>query len=248
MQTEQTIKAGSEQKKRLTKRTIAAVFLIVAAIPATIYLGWRFAARQYYVVSLLIIIYTMIPFFLVFEKRKPQARELVVIAVMCAIAVVSRAAFIWAPHFKPMTAVIIITGMAFGAEAGFLTGAVSGFVSNFLFGQGPWTPWQMFAFGVSGFLAGLLHRKGLLSRKRLPLCLFGALCVMGIVGPLLDTCALLTLTSKETRAAGAWPIYLSGLPVNAVHATATVLTLLFFSRPMFDKLDRIKLKYGMLED
>lgn len=90
-------------------------------------------------------------------------------------------------HFKPMTAIIMISGMAFGPEAGFLVGAVSGFSSNFLFGHGPWTPWQMFAFGTAGFLAGALYRLGWLSKKRLPLSLFGFFAVLLLVGPLLDT-------------------------------------------------------------
>ncbi len=247
MQAEQINATNNEHKKRSIKRTLIAVVLIFIVIPATIYLGWRFAKRQYYIVSLLIIAYTMIPFFLVFEKRRMEARELAVIAVLCAIAVVSRAAFIWAPHFKPMTAIIIIAGMAFGAEAGFVTGAVSGFVSNFIFGQGSWTPWQMFAFGTAGFLAGLLYRKGLLSKKRLPLCVFGAICVMCLVGPLLDTGTLFTMTSEITKES-AGLVYISGLPVNAVHAAATFLTLLLFSRPMLEKLERIKIKYGMMED
>ncbi len=74
---------------------------------------------MYYLASVLIILYTMVPFFLVFERRKPQARELVVLAVLCAIAVASRAAFKMIDHFKPMTAIIMISGMAFGPEAGF---------------------------------------------------------------------------------------------------------------------------------
>lgn len=143
--------------------------------------------RVYYLASVLIILYTMVPFFLVFEHRKPQARELVVLAVLCAIAVASRAAFKMIDHFKPMTAIIMISGMAFGPEAGFLVGAVSGFSSNFLFGHGPWTPWQMFAFGTAGFLAGALYRLGWLSKKRLPLSLFGFFAVLLLVGPLLDT-------------------------------------------------------------
>lgn len=235
-----------EKTKRPVRRTVAAILLILVVIPAALYLGWRLAGRPYYVISLFIIACAMIPFFLAFERRRPQARELVIIAVLCAIAAASRAAFIWAPHFKPITAIIIIAGVAFGAEAGFLTGAVSGFVSNFLFGQGPWTPWQMFALGMAGFLAGLLYRRGWLSKRRLPLCVFGGLTVMLLVGPLLDTCALFTLASEVTRESVGL-IYLSGLPVNAVHAAATVLTLLLFSRPMFEKLDRVKTKYGMME-
>ena len=143
--------------------------MLLLVMPATIYLCHRAGGRVYYLASVLIILYTMIPFFLVFEHRKPQAKELVVLAVLCAIAVASRAAFRMIDHFKPMTAIVMIAGVAFGPEAGFLVGAVSGFASNFLFGHGPWTPWQMFAFGTAGFLAGALYRAGVLSKKRLPL-------------------------------------------------------------------------------
>ena len=100
-----------------------------------------------------------IPFFLVFEKKKPRARELVPIAVMAALGVVGRTLFslIPLPNFKPVSAIVIITAVAFGPETGFLTGAVTGFLSNFIFGQGPWTPWQMFCWGMIGFVAGLLE-------------------------------------------------------------------------------------------
>lgn len=64
------------------------------------------------------------------------------------------------PNFKPCSAIIIITAVAFGPEAGFLTGALTAFVSNFIFGQGPWTPWQMFTWGLVGFLAGILQNAG----------------------------------------------------------------------------------------
>lgn len=236
-----------EKKRSFSKRMILSALLILVAIPLTIYIGWNISERQFYITSLLIIVYTMIPFFLVFEKRKPQAKELVVIAVMCAIAVVSRAAFIWLPHFKPMTAIIIITGVALGAEAGFLTGAMTGFVSNFIFGQGPWTPWQMFAYGIAGFLAGLCCRCGILKKKRVSLCVFGGVCVMLIVGPLLDTCSLFFASSEVTKES-ALAIYATGLPVNAIHAVATIVTLALFSGPLLEKLDRVKMKYGMMEE
>lgn len=143
---------------------------VLIAAPATLLAAWRFGNRKYYLSSLLLIVYAMLPFFIRFEHRKPQARELVTIAVMSAVAVASRAAFIMVPFFKPITGIIMITGMALGPEAGFLTGAVSGFVSNFIFGQGPWTPWQMFAFGVAGFLAGVLAKKGWLSAEKTASC------------------------------------------------------------------------------
>ena len=128
------------KKKTFSRATWISILVIILLIPATLLVSRYFGSRQYYLCSAMLIIYSMVPFFLSFEKRKPQAREIVTLAVMCAIAVASRAAFIMVPHFKPMTGIIIITAISFGPEAGFLTGAVSGFVSNFIFGQGPWTP------------------------------------------------------------------------------------------------------------
>lgn len=219
---------------------------VVFAVPLTLYIGYRIGGGHYYVLSFIVLIWAMLPFFLMFEKRGPRANELVTLAVMCAVAVVSRAAFIWLPHFKPITAVIIITGAAFGAEAGFMAGAVSMLVSNFLFGQGMWTPWQMFAFGVAGFLAGAVFCDAHVKVGKWGLALFGGFTVMLIVGPLLDTCTLFTMTS-EISAQAAAGVYLAGLPVNAIHASATVLTLLFVSEPLLEKLNRVKTKYGMME-
>ena len=145
------------EKRRLSKRTIIAAILVILCIPVVILCNILFFNdRSYYAVSFIIIALAMIPFALVFEGRKPMARELVVIAVMVAIAVAGRAAFFMVPQFKPVVAIVIIAGAALGAESGFAVGALSGFLSNFLFGQGPWTPWQMFAFGMIGFLAGLI--------------------------------------------------------------------------------------------
>ncbi len=219
---------------------------VVFAVPLTLYIGYKIGGGHYYVLSFIVLIWVMLPFFLMFEKRAPKANELVTLAVMCAVAVVSRAAFIWLPHFKPITAVIIITGAAFGAEAGFMVGAVSMLVSNFLFGQGMWTPWQMFAFGVAGFLAGAVFCNAHVKADRWRLALFGGFTVMLIVGPLLDTCTLFTMTS-EISAQAAAGVYLAGLPVNAIHASATVLTLFFASEPLLEKLNRVKTKYGMME-
>lgn len=234
----------------MKKSTLFSILVIVALIPATLYLGSRLPGRWYYLTSTLIIIETMLPFFFAFETRKPQARELVTIAVMAAIAAVSRAAFAFIPHFKPITAIIMITGIAFGAEAGFLTGAIAAFASNFVFGQGPWTPWQMMAYGIGGFLAGLLFHNRKPSEKPLEntiiLTIFGFVSIVLVVGPLLDCCTLFTTGSQLTWAF-ALSIFASGLPVNVTHGISCALTMLLVSRPLLDKLDRLKTKYGMME-
>lgn len=209
---------------------------------------WReFVNTHYYILCVLLILISMGIFFISFEKRKPKAREVICIAVMSALAVASRAAFIMIPHFKPMIAIIMITGMAFGSEAGFLTGALSGFVSNFIFGQGPWTPWQMFAYGVAGALAGIMRKKGWITEeKKLRTAIVGFGIVLGIVGPILDTCAVF-MVSTISSGASVLAIYLSGLPVNIIHGMATFLTLFFLCQPITEKLNRVKVKYGMMD-
>lgn len=228
------------------KKRIALSAAVFALIPVLLYLFYRLGNRYYYAAGLLVILFACVPFVLSFEKRRPQARELVVLAVLSALAVASRAAFVWLPHFKPMGAIIMIAGIAFGPCSGFLVGCVSLFVSNFLFGQGAWTPWQMFAFGIGGMLAGLLAGKGILNRSRIRLAVFGFLTTVLIVGPILDT-ATLFLMGANISGTSAAAVYLSGLPVNLVHASAVATTMFFFSGPLFEKLDRIRLKYGILE-
>lgn len=183
--------------RRLSHRTLLAALLILIVIPATILLGiFVLNDRKYYFISLLIVIYTMIPFAMVFENRKPQARELIVIAVLAAIAVAGRTAFFMLPQFKPVVAIVIIAGVSLGAEAGFLVGAVAGFVSNFFFGQGPWTPWQMFCFGIIGFLAGIFFKKGLLKKNMLSLCIFGGLATFFVYGGIINIGSLMMFTSE----------------------------------------------------
>ena len=172
------------EKKKLGRGFWVTLFVIIVLIPLTVGISWYMGDRKYYIASVLIMIYSIIPFFAGFESRKPQARELVTLAVMCAIAVASRAAFIWAPNFKPIGGITMITAMAFGPQAGFMTGSLSLIVSDMIFGQGPWTPWQMFSFGLLGFISGLLARKGILTEKR-PLidAVIGFLLMVLVVGP-----------------------------------------------------------------
>ena len=145
------------EKRKLQKRTVVATLLILLLIPFTLFIGnFYFAGRKYYFISLLILLECMLPFFLIFEGRKPQARELVLIAVLVALNVAGRAVFFMLPEFKPVVAMTILAGVAFGGETGFLVGAMTMLVSNMFFSQGVWTPWQMFCFGIIGFLAGIL--------------------------------------------------------------------------------------------
>ncbi len=233
------------EKRKLQKRTVTATLLILLLIPLTLFVGvYYFAGRKYYFISLLILLECMLPFFLIFEGRKPQARELVLIAVLVALNVAGRAAFFMLPEFKPVVAMTILAGVAFGGETGFLVGAMTMLVSNVLFSQGPWTPWQMFAMGIIGWLAGVLYRKGVLRRGRLSLCIFGVIASTIIYGGIMNPASALMWSNTIN-----WKIilsyYVTGLPVDLVRAVATFIFLWLGAEPMLEKLDRIKVKYGL---
>ncbi len=235
-----------KEKRKLSKRTVAATVIVLLLVPITLFIGvYYLDGRKYYFISLLMILEMMIPFALVFEGRKPQARELIIIAVLCALGIVGRAAFFMLPSFKPVMAIVIISAVAFGGETGFLVGAMTMLLSNMLFGQGPWTPWQMFTMGLIGYLAGVLYRKGLLRRSRASLTVFGALAAIIIYGGIMNPAAAL-MWVREINLKILITYYVTGFPVDLVHAFATALFLWFGAEPMLEKLDRIKVKYGLV--
>lgn len=200
--------------------------------------------RLYYLIALLIIVGTMVPFFVSFERREARSRELVVLATLAALAVAGRVAFFFLPQFKPVCAIVTIAGVCFGGESGFLVGAVAGFVSNFFFGQGPYTPWQMFCFGIVGFAAGLLFHRGPLKAGRLSLCLYGGLSTFLLYGGFINLGSLLIMGFPLTPASIV-ACYASALPFDLVHAAASVFFLFVLGRPLIDKIDRVKAKYGL---
>ena len=231
----------------LSGRTKLASVLSLLLVPLTIFTGIvYFGKKSYGVVSILVLLECMAPFALIFEGRKPKARELVLIAALCALAVAGRAALFMLPGFKPVAALVILSGVAFGGETGVLVGAMSMLTSNVLFGQGPWTPFQMFAMGLIGFLAGVSFQKGLLRAGRAPLAIFGAVSVVLVYGGIMNPAsAILYQPNLSLSVLKAY--YLTGFPFDLVHAAATALFLWFGAEPMLEKLERVKRKYGLTE-
>ena len=240
-------KPVKSKKNKLSKRTAAAAVMILLLIPLTIFIGTTYLDDQKYLfISLLVLLECMTPFFLVFEGRKPQARELVIIAVLCAIAIAGRTLFIALPEVKPVLAIVIISGVAFGGETGFMVGAVTMLVSNIYFGQGAWTPWQMFAAGIIGFLAGVLFGKGFLPRSRGVLCVFGFIVTVVIYGGIMNFSTLI-LTRAPVNFQTITAYMLQGLPLDIIHGFSTFAVLFLLAEPMLEKLDRVKVKYGLLK-
>ncbi len=90
----------------------------------------------------------------------PRLHDMMPVVVLAALAAAGRILFSPFPDLKPVSAIAIIAGIMFGRRSGFMVGALAALASNFFFGQGAWTPWQMYAWGLVGYLAGVLAQAG----------------------------------------------------------------------------------------
>lgn len=232
------------------KRTVVSIVAVLVLIPATIWFGVaRLGDKKYFFISLLVLLEAMLPFFVSFEDRKPKVRDIVTLAVMCALAVTGRTAFFMLPNFTPVMAIVIIAGVAFGCEGGFITGAMTMFVSNFIMGQGPWTPWQMFAMGLVGFLAGLFFAGSSVRTRnmtKLGLCMFGALICIVVYGGIMNPASVI-MWQPNVNFSMIMASYVTGFPFDLAQATATVIALWLVARPFLEKLDRVRIKFGVLK-
>ncbi|WP_301107592.1 ECF transporter S component [Sporosarcina sp.] len=187
---------------------------------------------------------TLIPFFARFEWKEVAGREVVLLAMLAAIAAVGRVPFAGLPSVQPTSFIIIMAGLVFGAESGFIVGAVAAIVSNFFLGQGPWTPWQMYAWGMMGMSAGFLHNTWWMKK------LWGKLIFGFIWGYLFGWFMNMWIIVSNMEALS-WEffagIYISSIYFDLAHALSNVFFLLVFGASWIKILQRIQRKYGLLE-
>lgn len=219
-------------------RRILRQILPWVAIPLCVLLGATvFSDKGYAYVTLLVTMLSLLLFIAGFEKKRTGTRRLILVAVMVALSVAGR----FLPLFKPITALTVLTAMYLGSEAGFLTGALSAVISNFYFGQGPWTPFQMMSWGLIGFTAGLLAQP--LKRHKCFLLCYGV--IVGVAYSfIMDIWTVLWYNGTFQ-----WTLYtgalLSAIPYTCVYALSNVLFLLLFAKPFGQKMERIQVKYGV---
>lgn len=219
-------------------RRILRQILPWVSIPLCVLLGATvFSDKGYAYVTLLVTMLSLLLFIAGFEKKRTGTRRLILVAVMVALSVAGR----FLPLFKPITALTVLTAMYLGSEAGFLTGALSAVISNFYFGQGPWTPFQMMSWGLIGFTAGLLAQP--LKRHKWFLLCYGV--IAGVAYSfIMDIWTVLWYNGTFQ-----WTLYtgalLSAIPYTCVYALSNVLFLLLFAKPFGQKMERIQVKYGV---
>src|SRR5699024_5936760 len=226
------------------KRQWINYIVLLVFIPIVIWFGVTFLEdRRYVFISLVIVLITMFPIFQSLEMRTMNVRLLVILAVMTALSVVGRMLFAALPGFKPVTAIIILTAIYFGGEAGFIVGALSALISNVYFGQGPWTPFQMFTWGIIGFIAGFPYISEKLKSNKVYLILYGIFA--GVMYSLIMD--IWTVMSLDGTFNFARYITVAGiaLPFMITYAVSNVVFLLLTIKPIGSKLERLKIKYGI---
>ena len=208
------------------------------AMPALVLVGAMvFSERQHLIVSLGMACMALLFFLTGFEKRKTGGRRMVIVSVMTALCIVGR----FIPLFKPITALTVITAMYLGGEAGFLTGALAAVLSNFYFGQGPWTAFQMLAWGFIGLIAGWMANP--MKKHRWLLLVYGVL-AGAVYSLIMDVWNVLWYGGGFN-----WTLYAASvataLPHTILYAVSNFVFLFFLARPFGEKMERVKVKYGV---
>ncbi len=184
-------------------------------------------------------------FYLAFECSHPSAGELVIAAQLCALCICVRAVFSFVPYFNPVMALIMLSGLAFGVRKGFLIGSLAAFGSNFIFGQGPWTLYQMVSWGSAGLIFALLGKSGLIRRSGWNLrdylfaCLSAVFTVVFISGPMSDLSGVFMFGVNDMKSFAV--LLASGFVLNLTLAASSVLTIVLVSRPLLFAFERASL-------
>lgn len=178
------------------------------------------------------------------ERHTPALRQLLPTVVLGSVAAAGRVAFAAVPDVKPTSAVVILCGALLGPRCGFLGGALAALLSNLFFGQGPWTAWQMFAWGLMGYGAGLLGSRGLL-KSRAQACVYG-FCACWLYGWILDAYTLVGYVRPVTLVSGI-ATFVASAPFDLAHALATVAFVAAFWGRWRRSLERVLVQHGMRE-
>ncbi len=224
-------------------RSAITAFTVLVLIPLVIYLGYLLSDNgSYQFVSAVVAALSCVPFFMRFENARYGAREITVISAMTAISVLGRLIFVMLPGFKPVTAIAIVTGAMLGAEAGFINGSLTALISNFFYGQGPWTPFQMLVWGLIGAVSGWIFKK-----RAKPNVVGMAL--LGVPGGvafslIMDVWTVISVDGTFTLSRYLVTA-LAGAPFAVLYAVSNVVFLLLLGRPLRTKLERLKTKYGI---
>ena len=177
-----------------------------------------------------------------YERVRPDARVIALVGTLAAFAALGRIAFAAFPNVKPTTDIVLVSGYALGGGPGFAVGALAGLASNFFFGQGPWTPWQMAGWGATGVIGAGLAIVTARRIGRWPLAL-----VCAVVGfaftALQDVGDWVTYSDHSLAQLG---VYVGkGVGFDFVHAAGCLVFALAFGPALIRSLNRFTMRLGV---
>ncbi len=210
-------------------------------------LNSMFGDRLYLIASVVLIVLAIVVFVRSFERKKPGTKDVVLLSVMISLGVVGRLVFFMVPQFKPCAAIVIITGIMLGKQAGFLSGVMTAFISDMFFGMGPWTLWQMIGFGLIGLISAIIFNQERIEKMggfaKLILCTYGFLVTFLLYGLLMDTATVFMVTDKP-KLSTFIATYSAGIVFNMIHGISTFIFLYLMANPLSKKIKRVLVKYG----
>ena len=220
--------------------------VVILALPLVMGLGAAFGVHQAATLDMVVVVGSLLLFFGAYEWRRPSLRETMPVVVLAALAAAGRILFAPLPDVKPVSAICIVAGAVFGRQSGFMVGALAALVSNFFFGQGAWTPWQMYGWGLVGYFAGLLFFVPEGSQRQVPAWgIYAYGFASGILfGLVMNMWSILGFFQPQTLAEGLG-LWALALPLDVVHGLATVGFLVVLWAPWRRKLLRLHTVYGL---
>lgn len=221
---------------------------MLCAVPVVMYGAAIAGAGRSALLMLVVVLLVLALFFAGYEASRPGLRQIMPTLVLAALAAAGRILFGALPDFKPVSAIAIIAGVALGRRNGFMVGALAALTSNFFFGQGMWTPWQMYAWGIVGYLAGVLGDAGAFARsdgrpRMWTVLVFGALSAL-LYGAIINAYDIIGFVKPFTWEGAAARLMLS-LPFDLMHAGATVVFLAVLYAPWTRRIARVVRKYEL---
>ena len=238
--------APSRRARMLNRLELPLLVAVPLAMAAMVALDIDQAA----LLMLAVVVAVLALFFMGFDAERPALRQVMPTVVLAALAAAGRILFAPVPDFKPVSAIAIIAGASLGRRSGFMVGALAALTSNFFFGQGMWTPWQMYAWGLVGYVGGVLADAGAFRRsdgspRRIALVAagFGLSLLYALVINAYDVIGFV----RPITVAGAVTRFAAALPFDLMHAFATMLFLGVLYVPWTRRIDRIVRKYDLRE-
>jgi energy-coupling factor transport system substrate-specific component len=222
---------------------ILSIFLMLSILGLGLISDNPLFTANWALISVLFLGLVITAFFRSFERHSPSAKEIALIATMAALAAAVRVPFAILPGIQPTTFLVMITGWVFGVQSGFVVGALAALASNFFLGQGPWTPWQMFCWGMGGVAAALLARRNTefnLQKFTILACSWGY--IFGWLMNIWHWVGFIYPLNMKTFLA----TYVASFPFDTLHAMGNVVISLTFGKTFHHVIQRFKRKITVI--